>query len=237
MTEEANQKRFKIALSFPGEKRDFISQVAKLIAEKVGKPSLLYDQYFEAEFARPDLDTYLQNLYHKESELIAVFLCSDYEDKEWCGLEWRAIRDLIKKRETSSVMPFRFDNTEISGLFSTDGYIFLGEGSSRSPQDVATLILDRYYLKPSKPPSVTSIEDTPEQPESDDTLDSAWYEEHIRFQKKIRDQIENEFNGNLLKALRKGFVEVIWTGKGKTGSPTASKLADELIVVDSEGHR
>ena len=128
------QKRFRIALSFPGEHRAFVEQVAAHLASRVGQERVLYDKYYEAEFARPDLDTYLQHLYHDESELIAVFLCADYQRKEWCGLEWRAIRDLIKMREVSTVMPFRFDDTEIPGLFSIDGYIWIGD---RPAQEVA----------------------------------------------------------------------------------------------------
>lgn len=135
-----SSKRFKIALSFPGEHREFIRQVADSLAIKLGKWCILYDSWYEAEFARPDLDTYLQRLYHNESELIAVFLCADYERKEWCGLEWRAIRDLIKRRQTSSIMPLRFDNTEIPGLFSTDGYVWIGE---RPASEIADLIFQR----------------------------------------------------------------------------------------------
>jgi hypothetical protein len=141
-------QRFKIALSFPGEHRDFVEQVAARLADQVGRDQVLYDKYYEAEFARPDLDTYLQRLYHDESELIAVFLCADYERKDWCGLEWRAIRDLIKKRQTSTVMPLRFDNTEIPGLFSTDGYVWIG---GRSPQEIADLILQRLQVNAGQP--------------------------------------------------------------------------------------
>jgi len=140
-------KRFKIALSFPGEHRSFVSQVADVLAARVGHECVLYDRYYEAEFARPDLDTYLQRLYHDESELVAVFLCADYERKEWCGLEWRAIRDLIKKRQSSAVMPLRFDNTEIPGLFSTDGYVWI---NNRPPQEVADLICQRMESAPSR---------------------------------------------------------------------------------------
>jgi len=41
------------------------------------------------------------------------------------GLEWRSIRDLIKRHRTEDIMLLRFDDTEITGLFSTDGYIDL----------------------------------------------------------------------------------------------------------------
>lgn len=134
------QKRFTIALSFSGEHRTFVEQVAAALSSQIGKDRVLYDKYYEAEFARPNLDTHLQSLYHDDSELIAVFLCEDYERKEWCGLEWRAIRDLIKKRHASSVMPFRFDMTEIPGLFSTDGYVWI---DNRSPLEIAAVILKR----------------------------------------------------------------------------------------------
>lgn len=133
-------KRFKIALSFAGERRAFVADIAQHLSTHLGKDSVLYDHYYEAEFARPDLDTYLQRLYHDESELIAVFLCEDYEKKEWCGLEWRAVKDLIKKRQAADIMPLRFDNTEIPGLFSTDGYVWI---DTRSPQEIAKVILAR----------------------------------------------------------------------------------------------
>jgi hypothetical protein len=132
--------RFRVALSYPGEKRSFVELVAGRLAAALGRDRVLYDKYHEAEFARPDLDTYLQGLYHDESELIVVLLCADYEKKEWCGIEWRAIRDLIKKRQTASVMPLRFDDIEIQGLFSIDGSLWIGE---RSPEEVAARILER----------------------------------------------------------------------------------------------
>jgi hypothetical protein len=164
------QKRFKIALSFPGEHRAFVEQVASHLASHVGRDRVLYDRYYEAELARPDLDIYLQRLYHDESELIAMFLCADYERKEWCGLEWRALRDLIKRRQASTIMPFRSDNTEIPGLFSTDGYVWIG---NRSPLEVADLILQRMQGNTATPgitsppaPAATSSTSTPAQPPS-----------------------------------------------------------------------
>jgi tetratricopeptide (TPR) repeat protein len=141
---EARQKRFQVALSFPGEHREFVGRVAKRLSERLGRERVLHYPDYEAEFARIDLDTYLQRLYHDESELIVVFLSADYERKEWCGLEWRAIRDLIKQRQDSAVVPVRFDDTEIPGLFSTAGSIWVGE---REPGIIADLILERLHIE------------------------------------------------------------------------------------------
>jgi hypothetical protein len=141
-------RRFRIALSFSGEHRPFVEQVAAYLSAAIGREEVLFDKYYEAEFARINLDTYLQRLYHDESDLIAVFLSADYERKEWCGLEWRALRDLIKRRQAHSVMHLRFDNTEIPGLFSTDGYIWIGD---RSPADIANRILERWRFNAGQP--------------------------------------------------------------------------------------
>jgi hypothetical protein len=136
-------KRFRVALSFPGEYRTFVARVAKSLARQLGNERVFYDHYYEAELARPDLDTYLQQLYHDEAELIVVFLCAEYERKEWCGLEWRAIRDLLKRKQASAIMPMRFDDTHVPGLFSIDGYVNL---SNRKPGAVARLILQRLTI-------------------------------------------------------------------------------------------
>lgn len=140
---KANSKRFRVALSFPGEHRDVVSNVADCLAIELGKEKVFYDCYFEAELARPNLDTYLQNIYHNQSDLIIVFLCKEYEQKEWCGLEWRAIRDLLKKKESSLIMLMHFDDTPISGSFSIDGYVNL---NNRQPEEIASLIIQRLKL-------------------------------------------------------------------------------------------
>lgn len=144
----APPRRFRVALSFPGEHRPFVEQVAAVLSHPLGRDRVLYDNYYEAEFARVSLDTYLQRLYHDESDLIAVFLCADYEHKRWCGLEWRAIRDLIQTRREADIMFLRFDDTEIPGLYSGDGYVPIG---TRTPDQIAQLILQR--LGPTLPPA------------------------------------------------------------------------------------
>ena len=133
-------KRFRIALSFPGEVRVFVADIAQLLSRQFGDESILYDKFHEAEFARPNLDTHLQALYHDHSELVVVFLSVDYDRKEWPGLEWRAIRDLIKARKDESVMLVRLDETPIRGLFSLDGYV---DAKDKDAAAVVRLICER----------------------------------------------------------------------------------------------
>jgi hypothetical protein len=84
-----SKKRFRVALSFAGEKRDFVAKVAASLAKHFGETAVLYDKFkaHEADFARPDLDVYLPDLYRTQSELIVLFLCEDYAKKRWCRLD------------------------------------------------------------------------------------------------------------------------------------------------------
>ena len=50
-------KRFRIAFSFAGEKRDFVAEVATILAMHFGEDRILYDKFHEAEFACHDLGT------------------------------------------------------------------------------------------------------------------------------------------------------------------------------------
>lgn len=132
--------KFKVALSFAGEKRGFVSSVADVLRNELENDQLFYDYDFQSQLAKPDLDLTLQNIYRNNSDLIVVFLCKEYTKKQWCGLEWRAIRDIIKTKENNKVMFIRFDDTDVDGVFSIDGYIDANQFSST---EIAKFILER----------------------------------------------------------------------------------------------
>jgi len=131
---------FRVAVSFPGEKRKYVSRVVDILRKELPNDSVFYDLDYQAQIARPNADILLQNIYYQQSELVVVFLCEEYSKKEWCGLEWRAIRDLIKSKNDKKIMFVKFDKAEVDGTFSIDGYI---DGSKYRTQEVAKYILDR----------------------------------------------------------------------------------------------
>jgi TIR domain len=139
-------RRFAIALSFPGEHRSFVAEVAGHLAARFGKERILYDKYYEAEFARPNLDVYLPGLYREQSELVVLFLCPDYAKKRWCNLEWRHIRDLLASPDEARIMFLRYgydgDLTAL-GILRGDGTI---DFEQRPARDIAALISQRLYL-------------------------------------------------------------------------------------------
>ena len=138
--------KFKVALSFPGEKRIYVSAVVDVLRDKIGDDKIFYDYDYQSQLARPNLDTMLQNIYRNNSDLIVVFLCEEYAKKQWCGLEWRAIRDIVKSKEDNKVMFVRFDNAQVDGVLSIDGYI---DANNFSEKEIAQFIAERIVLSES----------------------------------------------------------------------------------------
>jgi len=143
-----SNKRFRIAFSFAGEKRTFVAQVAALLSGRFGEAAILYDKYHEAEFARARLGRYLPKLYLEEADLVVVVICGDYSRKEWPGLEWDAVFDLLKNRKEADVMLCRFDHATVEGLFSDTGYVELDD---KTTDETANLILQRLAINEGKP--------------------------------------------------------------------------------------
>ena len=143
------EMQFKVALSFAGEHRAYVAAVAEELKKRLGRGVVFYDKDFTAQLARPNLDLLLQRIYLNNSDLVVVFLCRDYERKEWCGLEWRAIRAIVKNKNDHAIMFMRFDKAEVSGAMSIDGYVDLEE---YSPMQAARMIVERVRLN-ELPPS------------------------------------------------------------------------------------
>jgi hypothetical protein len=174
------KKRFRVALSFAGEKREFVAQIAANLARHFGEEAILYDKYHEPEFGRARLGRYLPKLYHEETDLVVVIICRDYTVKEWPGLEWDAIFDLLKKRKDDEVMLCRFDNATVEGLFDA-GYVELDQ---RTPAQAASAILQRlagnegndrdfYITGPGSTPWKRSDSSTKQLPSTENTLEAS----------------------------------------------------------------
>jgi hypothetical protein len=134
---------FDVALSFPGEKRTYVREVAEKLEIEIGRNSFFYDENYQSQLARPSLDTLLQDIYCNRSKLIVVFLCSHYQEKNWCGIEFKAIKEIIFKREHKRIMFVRLDDGLVDGVFGTDGYI---DGRKHDTSQVVEFIKERLDL-------------------------------------------------------------------------------------------
>lgn len=131
---------FQVAMSFPGEHRTYVASTVDVLRNQLGPDAVFYDFDYQAQLARPNLDVLLQDTYRHRSSLVVVFLCEKYSEKQWCGLEWRAIRDMIKCKKDEQIMFVRFDDATVDGVLSIDGYI---DARSHGPSELAAFVMTR----------------------------------------------------------------------------------------------
>lgn len=134
---------FDVGLSFPGEVRTLVEAVAQNLEHLIGPNAYFYDANYVAQLARPSLDTFLQDIYRNRSKLIVVFISADYQNKNWCGIEFRAIRDIIAEREHQRIMFIRTDDGAVEGVFDTDGYV---DARNFTAAQIAGFIKERIEL-------------------------------------------------------------------------------------------
>ncbi len=134
---------FDVALSFPGEIRSEVESIVAELESEIGPDAYFYDNNYKAQLARPNLDTLLQEIYGKRTKLIVVFLCEKYQEKEWCGIEFRAIKEIIMERKSEKIMFVKMDDGKVEGVFKTDGYV---NGRTHSPKEIAKFIKERIDL-------------------------------------------------------------------------------------------
>jgi hypothetical protein len=142
---DITKHKFDVAFSFPGEARSYVESIAAELERQIGPNSYFYDNNYKAQLARPSLDLLLQDIYRNRSKLVVVFLCEKYQEKTWCGIEFKAIREILAERKDEKIMYVKMDDDKVDGVFSIDGYI---DGTKHTSKEIAEFIQERVSLLP-----------------------------------------------------------------------------------------
>src|SRR5260221_305604 len=116
-----NARRYDLALSFAGEDRAIVEEVARLL-QSVGV-KVFYDKFEEVELWGKDLTAHLANIYKNRADYCAMFISGHYGSKACAKLERQHAqsRALVEKREY--ILPILLDQSEVPGLPSTVAHI------------------------------------------------------------------------------------------------------------------
>src|ERR1044072_5612257 len=127
---------FDVALSFAGEDREFVKQVAVFLREN--NIRVFYDEDEEVNLWGKDLGDALDEIYRIRSRFVVLFVSESYAKKMWTNHERKSsfARAISEKKEY--VLPVRFDETELTGLSSTTAYLDLRK---ESPESLARKII------------------------------------------------------------------------------------------------
>jgi hypothetical protein len=131
----ATQREFDIALSFAGENRVYVDQVANLLRDSGVK--VFYDLFEEANLWGKNLYEYLSDTYMNRALYTIMFISEHYAKKLWPTHERQSMQARAFLESQEYILPARFDDTAIPGVLPTVGYISL---VNRTPDQLVEVI-------------------------------------------------------------------------------------------------
>ena len=127
---------FDVAISFAGTER---KQAEELALNLVNKGyHVFYDYFFEDQLWGKDLSEFFYDVYSKKAKYCIVFVSKEYNDRVWTNHEIRSARErMIKEKGGEYILPIKVDDSVLSGVPDTIGYVSL---SSKSISEIADLL-------------------------------------------------------------------------------------------------
>ncbi len=130
-----NSYEYDVALSFAGENRGYVEEVANSLKTRGVK--VFYDVFEEANLWGKNLYEYLSEIYQNKARYTVMFISGFYNQKLWTNHERVSMQARAFQESREYILPVRFDDTEIPGILKTVGYINLKD---KTPEELATLI-------------------------------------------------------------------------------------------------
>lgn len=127
---------YEIVLSFAGEDRGFVEEVAELLRKN--DVSVFYDNYEQATLWGKNLIEHLHKVYSSSARYCVMFISKHYAEKVWPTHERRSAFEKAIEAKEEYILPARFDDTVIPGLHKHVHYIDLRR---ETPTSLAKLIM------------------------------------------------------------------------------------------------
>ena len=150
-----NEKPYDVALSFAGEDRHHAEKLAELL--DTGGYSVFYDDFEREQLWGRNLYTYFSSIYKDQARYCVIFLSKYYARKLWANHELQSAQARAFEDSQEYILPIRLDDTEISGILTTVGYL-----------DLDSMTIDEVYQA-----LVKKLSGNTSQPASTDILTSA----------------------------------------------------------------
>jgi hypothetical protein len=131
-------RRWDVALSFAGEQRGYVEQVAAALTARGVR--CFYDADEQAELWGRYLAEELPAIYGEQAAVVVVFVSAEYAERDWTRLERRAAFNRAVRERREYVLPARFDDTPLPGLLSDMVAVDL---RTQNPQQLAARIVGK----------------------------------------------------------------------------------------------
>lgn len=137
-----NNYKYEIALSFAGEDRKYVYEVAQCLRKNNIK--VYYDEFEESNLWGKDMYVYLDKIYRKQSRYCIMFLSKHYAKKLWTNHERESIQARAFTQYEEYILPVKLDDTEIPGIRPTTGYL---DGKEKKPAEICASVIKKIKTK------------------------------------------------------------------------------------------
>ncbi len=134
----STNRAYQVALSFAGEQRDYVDEVARWLAAK--RIAVFYDKFEAVNLWGKDGVEHFHQVFAQDAQYVVMFISAEYVAKSWTRHERRAALSRQIAEDSEYVLPVRFDATEVPGIPSTLQYL---DAKSLTPAELAALIAQK----------------------------------------------------------------------------------------------
>jgi hypothetical protein len=133
--ERRKTDKYDIALSFAGENRPYVEEVATEL--KAAGVSVFYDGFEKANLWGKNLIDHLAEIY-ANSRYVVMFISKEYVEKAWTTHERKHAQERALFAQEEYILPARFDDTDVPGMTRTVAFHDLRQ---TTPRQLVELIL------------------------------------------------------------------------------------------------
>ena len=133
---------YDISISFAGEDRAFAKELSSDLKSKGVK--LFFDELEKNKLWGKNLTEYLHKIYKDKAKYCILIISKNYNLKNWTRLEKRSALEREFESNREYILPIRLDDSDISGIFKTKGYISAKEHTISEISDLIVKKLKDY---------------------------------------------------------------------------------------------
>ena len=141
MARSHSEFEYDVALSFAGENRDVVEEMATMLEGK--NVRVFYDDFEKANLWGKDLYQHLQKVYRDMARYCIIFISQWYAEKAWPKHELKQAQARDFADNDEYILPIRLDDSEVPGINVTTGYMDL---RNSSVEEIADLVLQKLNL-------------------------------------------------------------------------------------------
>ena len=135
--------KYQVALSFAGEQRDYVEEVARHLQSR--SIDVFYDGFEKVGlWGRSGAEAF-HEAFAEKSAYVVMFISEAYVSKAWPNHERRSALSRMIEEKDEYILPVRFDDTRVPGL-PTD--VIYECARKHTPAQLATMIANKLGVQP-----------------------------------------------------------------------------------------